>query len=110
MPSSSGGFEQAYNAQAGVEVETHLIVEHHVTQHPNDKQEVEPALENIAALPEALGEVANLLADTGYFSEAKVERCKDADIEPLMPEKREKHNPPLQDRYRAEQSSAYLAG
>ena len=44
MPSSSGGFEQAYNAQAGVDVETHLIVAQHVTQHTNDKQEIEPAV------------------------------------------------------------------
>jgi hypothetical protein len=29
--SAGGGFEQAYNAQAGVDVETHLIVEQHLT-------------------------------------------------------------------------------
>jgi hypothetical protein len=45
MPTASGGFEQAYNVQAGVDVEAHLIVEQHVTQHTNDKQEIEPALE-----------------------------------------------------------------
>ncbi len=99
MPTSSGGFEQAYNVQAGVDVETHLIVEHHVTQHPNDKQEIAPALENIAQLPEALGQGESLLADTGYFSEANVQRCKDARIAPLIPEKREKHNVPLQTRF-----------
>lgn len=102
MPSSGGGFEQAYNAQAGVDVETHLIVEQHITQHTNDKQEIEPALDNIAALPETLGEVENLLADTGYFSESNVDKCKDANIEPLMPEKREKHNQPLMDRFKEE--------
>jgi hypothetical protein len=100
MPSSSGGFEQAYNAQAGVDVDTHLIVEQHVTQHTNDKQEIEPALEHIAALPGELGETENLLADTGYFSEANVERCHEANIEPLIPEKREKHNLPLKARFR----------
>jgi len=76
MPSSSGGFEQAYNAQAGVDVQTHLIVAQHVTQHTNDKQEVEPALEAIATLPKALGYAQNLLADTGYFSEANVQMSK----------------------------------
>jgi len=100
MPSSRGGFEQAYNAQAGVDVKTHLIVEHHVTQHTNDKQEIEPALSHLETLPEALGEVDNLLADTGYFSEANVERCKEADIEPLIPQKREKHNLPLTERFK----------
>lgn len=104
MPSSCGGFEQTYNAQAGVDVETHLIVEHHVTQQPNDKQEIEPALENIAALPEALGEAENLLADTGYFSEANVQRCQEANIKPLIPQKREQHNLPLTERFKQDPS------
>jgi len=42
MPVSGGGFEQAYNAQASVDMETMLIVGNHVSQNPNDKQEVEP--------------------------------------------------------------------
>ena len=100
MPSSSGGFEQAYNAQAGVDVETHLIVEQHITQQPNDKQEIKPALEKIAALPEALGEAENMLADTGYFSGANVDLCKDANIDPLIPSRREKHNRPLKERFK----------
>lgn len=100
MPSSSGGFEQAYNAQAGVDVDSHLIVEQHVTQHPNDKQEIQPALERIEALPDALGKVENMLADTGYYSEANVNLCKDDGIKAFIPEKREKHNPPLMDRFK----------
>ncbi len=32
------GFEQAYNAQASVDIASQLIVSHHVTQHTNDKQ------------------------------------------------------------------------
>lgn len=39
MPTSGGGFEQAYNAQAGVDTETMLIITTHVSQAPNDKQE-----------------------------------------------------------------------
>ncbi len=99
MPTSSGGFEQAYNAQAGVDVETHLVVEQHVTQHTNDKQEIEPALEHIAELPAELGQAESILADTGYFSEANVERCEEANIAPFIPEKREKHNLPLEARF-----------
>lgn len=101
MPTSGGGFEQAYNTQAGVDVETHLIVEQHVTQHTNGKQEINPALETIAALPEALGEVDNPLADTGYYSEANVDLCQDASIAPLIPSSREKHNRPLGERFKA---------
>jgi transposase len=43
MPTASG-FEQAYNAQASVDIATMLIVGQHVSQNPNDKQEVTPAL------------------------------------------------------------------
>jgi transposase len=100
MPTASGGFEQAYNAQAGVDVKTHLIVEQHVTQHTNDKQEIKPALAAIGHLPKALGEAENLLADTGYFSEANVEKCMKASLVPFIPEKREKHNLPLTERFR----------
>jgi len=99
MPTSGGGFEQAYNAQAGVDVETHLIVEQHVTQHTNDKQEIEPALAAIEHLPAVLGEVKKLLADTGYFSEANVEKCIEGGIEPFISEKRQKHNLPLMERF-----------
>jgi transposase len=100
MPTASGGFEQAYNAQAGVDVKTHLIVEQHVTQHTNDKQEIEPALAAIGQLPEALGEAENLLADTGYFSEANVEKCTKASLVPFIPSSREKHNLPIMERFR----------
>ena len=99
MPTSSGGFEQTYNAQAGVDIDTHLIVEEHVTQHTNDKQEVAPALESLEALPEELGKVDTLLADTGYHSEANIDCCEAAGVEPLMPSKRDGHNPPLAERF-----------
>jgi transposase len=99
MPTASGGFEQAYNAQAGVDIETHLIVAQHVTQHTNDKQEIEPALAAIGHLPEALGEAENLLADTGYFSEANVEKCTKASLVPFIPAKRERHHLPLTERF-----------
>ena len=99
MPTAGGGFEQTDNAQAGVDIDTYLIVEEHVTQHSNDKQEIAPAIERLDALPEALGEVEGLLADTGYHSEANIERCQAPGIEPLIPDKREKHNRPLAERF-----------
>ena len=98
MPTAGGGFEQAYNAQAGVDTATHLIVEQHVTDHSNDKQEVAPALERLDALPEALGEVDALLADTGYHSEANLDRCEAAGIAAYIPESRQRHNAPLAER------------
>lgn len=97
MP-TAGGFEQAYNAQAGVDTDSHLIVEQHLTDQPNDKREIAPALERLEALPERLGEVEALLADTGYHSEANVDRCACAGIESYIPKARQRHNPPLAER------------
>lgn len=98
MPTQSG-FEQAYNAQAGVDIETHLIVEQHLTQAPNDKLEVGPTLNNLGQLPQSLGQVTQLLADTGYYSQTNVDRCANAGAEPFIPEKRQSHNMPLQERF-----------
>lgn len=99
MPSSSKGFEQAYNAQAAVGVDDMIIVECHVSQATNDKQELEPVLSSIADLPEKLNQVDTLLADAGYYSEENISACEQADIEPFIPPGREKHNRPLMDRF-----------
>uniref|UniRef100_UPI0025F5F92C transposase n=1 Tax=uncultured Thiocystis sp. TaxID=1202134 RepID=UPI0025F5F92C len=102
MPTAGGGFEQAYNAQAGVDTETHLIVAQHVTDHTNDKQEIGPALACLDALPEALGAVDALLADTGYHRQENLERCAAAGIDPDIPEARQGHHPPLAERLAAD--------
>src|SRR5271163_4256699 len=65
MPVAGGGFEQCYNAQAAVATGSLLVVATDVVQAPNDKGQVEPMLEKIEALPEELGKIENLLADTG---------------------------------------------
>lgn len=52
------------------------IVEQHISQQPNDEQEIAPALEGLGQLPDELGQVDALLANTGYFSEATIERCE----------------------------------
>jgi len=51
MPVSGGGFEQGYNVQAVADTTSKLIVSAHVTQQPNDKQQIKPALEHLTALP-----------------------------------------------------------
>jgi len=66
MPTKNG-FDQAYNAQAGVDINTHLIITHDVTQYANDKQEIVPNINKLKQLPNSLGSVDNLLADTGYL-------------------------------------------
>ena len=68
MPTSGGGFTQSYNAQASVDIDTMLVISQHISQKPNDKQEIEPTLEALKALPAKLGTIDSLLADNGYFS------------------------------------------
>lgn len=99
MPVSGGGFEQSYNAQAGVDVETMLVITQHVTQACNDKREVVPTLQRIATLPTALGEVQTLIADNGFFSQANVSACHEAKVEPLLALKRESHHTPVLERF-----------
>jgi transposase len=97
MPVSGGGFEQAYNGQIGVEGDSRLIVCQHLSQQPNDKQELVPALDTLAQLPEDLGKVETASADTGYFSEDNVKACEQADIVPFIACGREPHYRPLEE-------------
>jgi transposase len=62
-------FEQSFNAQAAVEVDSRLIVGERVSPAPNDKQELVPT---VAAIPEAAGKVGAVLTDNGFFSEQAV--------------------------------------
>lgn len=64
-----GAFNQCYNAQAVVEVETMLIVGQYLTGAPNDKQQLQPALASVSS---AAGEVSKALADSGYYSDGAV--------------------------------------
>ena len=91
MPSSEG-FVQAYNAQAAVDIDTHLIVENHVTQQPHDKQEIEPTLNKLKDMEACLGKPDGLLADTGYFSEGNVKCCEANEVTPYISDRRERHN------------------
>jgi hypothetical protein len=99
MPTAGGGFDQCYNAQAAVAAGSMLVVAADVVQAPNDKQQIEPTLDKLGALPAALGEPETLLADTGYFSVANVEACEKAGIQPMIAMGRQPHHPPLADRF-----------
>jgi transposase len=99
MPVADGGFEQCYNAQAVVAADSLLVIAVDVVQAPNDKQQIEPMLGKIAELPAELGKVGELLADNGYFSEANVNACASAGIEPVIAMGRETHHPSLAERF-----------
>ena len=90
---SDGGFDQCYNSQIAVDMDSMLIVTTNTVQACNDKQQVEPILEQLGALPVELGKPDNLVADTGYFSEANVNVCGEQKITPLIAVKREGHHP-----------------
>ncbi len=93
MKVSGGGFEQCYNAQVAVDMDSLLIVRTNTVQACNDKQQIEPMLKKLEALPDELGKVNALVADTGFYSEANVNACTAHDILPLIAVSREEHHP-----------------
>jgi transposase len=95
MPVAGGGFKQAYHAQAAVTMGSLPIIGAHVTQHANDKQESEPALAELAKLPERLGTVERMTADNGHLSEDNVNRLVDMHIEPPIAVGRQSHHEAL---------------
>ena len=98
MPVAGGGFGQCYNAQAAVAAGSLIVVATDVVQAPNDKRQLEPMLGKLGDLPEDLGEVDTLLADNGYYSEANVNACDAAGVEPVIARGREAHHPSLDER------------
>ena len=66
-------FEQAYNAQASVEVESRLIVGPSLTDQANDKQQLVSAVETVQENGTQVGAV---LVDNGYYSEAAVRQIE----------------------------------
>lgn len=99
MPTPGGGFEQSFNVQAGVDTASKLIVTAHVSQQPNDKQELEPALKSLAALPKELGNATELIADSGYFSDKNVNACEEKKIIPYIAAEKQSHHQSLKERF-----------
>jgi transposase len=100
MPVAGGGFDQCYNAQAAVATGSLLIVANELTQAANDKQQLKPLIDKLKGLPaKPMGRVKRVLADSGYLSEANVEHCAAAKIEPLIAMKRERHNARWKERF-----------
>jgi transposase len=80
MPVAGGGFDQCYNAQAAVAADSLLVIASDVVQAANDKQQIEPMLDKLRALPAELGKPTTLLADHGYFSAANGPCCTDRSL------------------------------
>jgi transposase len=83
-------FDQGYNAQAGVDCASQIIVSADVTQDANDKQQLVPQVEQIE---ENLGEIPDrVLADSGYFSTDNVEYVDGNFMEAFICRERTKHS------------------
>ncbi len=75
-----------YNVQVAVDTAHHLIVAHEVTNKGSDRNQLrrmsERARKAIAA------ETIEAVADRGYFSNAEIKACEDADITTYLPKPR----------------------
>lgn len=81
---SSNGWQQAYNLQSSVDMDSYMILGGHLTQAPNDKQQLEPALDDLEALPDELVAIKRVTADSGYFSQANVEDATNRQANPIL--------------------------
>ena len=66
-------FEQSYNAQAAVEVQSRLIVAPRLSDAPNDKEQLAP---DVRAIPAQAGSVSTVLVDSGFYSEKAVRQIE----------------------------------
>ena len=87
--STNAGFDQHYNVQTGVDQESRLIVATTLSNHPNDKREVEPILD---AIPPEVGKPAAAAFDNGFFSANNVIACENRGIIPYIATGREPHH------------------
>ena len=99
MPTSGGGFEQCYNAQASADHDSRLILHAHVTQNSNDKQEILPTMKWYEKHPSLKPSTA-LNADAGYFSEENIKACEKNNMTPYISFGKEQHNQPLEERFK----------
>jgi transposase len=84
------GFVQGYNTQIAVEPVMQLIVGQAVTQAGNDKKQLLPM---IATVQEQAGQKpTQVLADSGYTSEASLQGAETAKVEAYLAVARDQHN------------------
>lgn len=86
--STNSGYDQHYNAQVAVTQDTMLVLATSLSNHPNDKREVEPTLD---ALSPELGQPTGAALDAGFFSEHNIEALEQRNIEPYIATGREPH-------------------
>ena len=75
MLTSSSGWQQAWNLQNSVDMNSYMILGGHVSQATNDKQQLSPALDSLESLPDSLGKTERVAADAGYYSKDNTENA-----------------------------------
>ncbi len=78
----TSGFEQSYNAQAAVDVDTMLVLGNYVTSKSNDKQELTNCVESVSLEKKEI--ITTVLADAGYGSENMIEAIQKKGITTLV--------------------------
>jgi transposase len=86
------GFLQGYNAQIAVEPVLQLIVGQAVTQMGNDKKQLLPMIATVQT--QAGQKPRQVLADSGYTSEASLQGAEKAKVDAYLGVARDKHNQP----------------
>jgi transposase len=99
MKMGTGSFDQAYNCQAAVDSKAQIIVARSITNSPNDKRQLVPAVNQIEA---NLGEKPKKLsADSGYYSDDNVRHLRAKRIDDYVCPDQLKHGetpPPVRGR------------
>jgi transposase len=94
MKVSNKGWDQCLNAEIAVN-ENQIIVAADVTDETNDKQQVRPMVEQTRQNVAAAGvteKVKEMVADSGFYSEANVEYLEGEGIDPYIATERLKHH------------------
>lgn len=90
MKMGNKSFDQAYNCQAAVDSEAQIIVACKATNASNDKEQIEPMIEQIE---ENLDDrPKRLSADAGYYSQDNVNHLRSKEIDDYICPQRIKHS------------------
>jgi transposase len=87
---ASKSFEQAYNCQIASDEEAQVIVGTNVTQETNDKQQVQPLIEDVKKRTGQTPKKASL--DAGYYSDDNVAYLESEKIDGYIATGRQKHS------------------
>jgi len=86
---ASKSFEQAYNCQIASDDQAQIIVGTNVTQETNDKQQVQPVIEDVKKRTGQTPQKASL--DAGYYSDDNVAYLESEGIDGYIATGRQKH-------------------